>query len=65
MVEWYYLYLGRRYLEVELHGETVRLTTAIGFPQGGVCSAKFWLIAFDQAILYFTIMLTHCNYHSL
>ena len=50
VVEWYYSYLGRRYLEVELHGDTVCLTTATGFPQGGVCSAKFWLIAFDQAI---------------
>ena len=50
MVEWYYSYLGRRYLEVELHGERVRLTTGAGFPQGGVCSAKFWLIAFNEAI---------------
>ena len=50
MVEWYYSYLGRRYLEVELHGEQVHLTTATGFPQGGVCSAKFWLIAFNEAI---------------
>ena len=50
MVEWYYSYLGRRFLEVELHGETVQLTTGTGFPQGGVCSAKFWLIAFDEAI---------------
>ena len=50
MVEWYFSYLGRRYLEVELHGEIVHLTTATGFPQGGVCSAKFWLIAFDEAI---------------
>ena len=49
-VEWYYSYLGRRYLEVELHGEKVELTTATGFPQGGVCSARFWLIAFDEAI---------------
>ena len=22
----------------------------IGFPQGGVCSAKFWIIAFNEAI---------------
>ena len=50
MVEWYYSYLGRRYLEVELHGETSYLTTGTGFPQGGVCSARFWLIAFDKAI---------------
>ena len=50
MVEWYYSYLQRRYLEVELHGETVHLTTGTGFPQGGVCSARFWLVAFDEAI---------------
>ena len=50
MVEWYHSYLSRRYLEVELHGEKVQLTTSTGFPQGGVCSAKFWLIAFDEAI---------------
>ena len=50
MVEWYHSYLGRRYLEVELHGEKARLTTTTGFPQGGVCSARFWLIAFDDAI---------------
>ena len=50
MVEWYYSYLGKRYLEVELHGESTRLTTGTGFPQGGVCSARFWLIAFDEAI---------------
>ena len=50
MVEWYYSYLGRRYLDIELHGERTQLTTATGFPQGGVCSAKFWLIAFDEAI---------------
>ena len=50
LVEWYYSYLGKRFLEIELHGETVRLTTGTGFPQGGVCSARFWLIAFDEAI---------------
>ena len=50
MVEWYYSYLSKRYLEVELHGDVVSLTTSTGFPQGGVCSAKFWLIAFDEAI---------------
>ena len=49
-VEWYYSYLGDRHLEVELHGDTALLTTATGFPQGGVCSARFWLIAFDKAI---------------
>ena len=42
--------LGHRYLEVELHGEKTQLTTGTGFPQGGVCSARFWLIAFNEAI---------------
>ena len=50
LVEWYYSYLGKRHLEITLHGETLKLTTNTGFPQGGVCSAKFWLIAFDRAI---------------
>ena len=50
MVEWYYSYLGKRFLSVDLHGDTANLTTSTGFPQGGVCSAKFWLIAFDEAI---------------
>ena len=50
VVKWYHSYLGARYLDISLHGDTVRMTTATGFPQGGVCSARFWLIAFDQAI---------------
>ena len=50
LVGWYHSYLGRRFLEVELHGERLHLTTATGFPQGGVCSARFWLIAFNPAI---------------
>ena len=50
LVEWYYSYLGKRHLEIELHGDKVTLTTGTGFPQGGVCSARFWLIAFDRAI---------------
>ena len=50
LVEWYHSYLGTRYLSVELHGDKNHLTTGTGFPQGGVCSARFWLIAFDEAI---------------
>ena len=50
LVEWYYGYLTRRDLQFELHGVHLKRTTAMGFPQGGVCSAKFWLIAFDEAI---------------
>ena len=26
------------------------ITVGIGFPQGEVCSAKFWIIAFNEAI---------------
>ena len=26
------------------------MTIDIGFPQGGVCSAKFWIIAFNNAV---------------
>ena len=33
-----------------MHGERALFSTGIGFPQGGVCSAKFWLIAFNFAI---------------
>lgn len=50
LVAWYFSYLEKRYIEVTLHGETAHLTTGTGFPQGGVCSARSWLIAFDAAI---------------
>ena len=50
MVQWYYNYITHRDIEIDMHGETSSFTTGVGFPQGGVCSAKFWLIAFDYAI---------------
>ena len=50
MVQWYYNYISHRDIEVEMHGQRAALSTGVGFPQGGVCSAKFWLIAFDTAI---------------
>ena len=50
MVEWYYGYLKHRDLFFDLHGQKTVCSTGVGFPQGGVCSAKFWLIAFDKAI---------------
>ena len=50
MVQWYFNYITHRDIEIEMHGEKKRFSTGIGFPQGGVCSAKFWLIAFDYAI---------------
>ena len=50
LVEWYYHYLSHRLLTLNLHGQSIQLRTSVGFPQGGVASAKFWLIAFDPAI---------------
>ena len=50
MVQWYFNYITHRDIEIEMHGEKKIFTTGVGFPQGGVCSAKFWLIAFDYAI---------------
>ena len=50
MIKWYFNYLLHRDIEIELHNETVTYSTGMGFPQGGVCSAKFWLVAFDPAI---------------
>ena len=33
------------------HGHTCnKRTTGMGFPQGGVCSATFWSLAFDEAV---------------
>ena len=33
------------------HGHlTTQRTTGMGFPQGGVCSASFWSLAFDEAV---------------
>ena len=50
MVQWYFNYISHRDILIAMHGELKSFTTGIGFPQGGVCSAKFWLIAFDYAI---------------
>ena len=50
MVGWYHNYLSHRNLFASLHQEEAACSTGVGFPQGGVCSARFWLIAFNQAI---------------
>ena len=50
LVGWYYHYLQNRLLSIELHDECLIYHTAVGFPQGGVASAKFWVIAFNPAI---------------
>ena len=33
-----------------INGITQAITTTTGFSQGGVCSAKFWIIALNEAI---------------
>ena len=50
LVEWYYGYLNSRILRLNLHGEELSRRATTGFPQGGVASTKFWLIAFNPAI---------------
>ena len=50
LVEWYYKYITERHLTLESDGHEIKTSVDIGFPQGGVCSAKFWIIAFDPAI---------------
>ena len=50
MIEWYHGYLIHRNLYIEIGDESLEISTAVGFPQGGVCSAAFWIIAFDPAI---------------
>ena len=49
-IAWYYNYLTHRNLLTNITGYEGNVTIDIGFPQGGVCSAKFWIIAFDKAI---------------
>ena len=39
-----------RMVNYTVGGYTHTVTVEIGFPQGGVCSAKFWIIAFNEAI---------------
>ena len=36
-------------MHIEINGEKLTLTISIGFPQGGICSAKFLVIAYDEA----------------
>ena len=52
MIEWYYQYLKHRDLIIRLHGTEKTVSNGMGFPQGGVCSAKFWLIAFNLSLIH-------------
>ena len=50
MTGWYKDYLIHRNLHFEIEGAKICVSIALGFPQGGVASAKFWLLAFDGAV---------------
>ena len=50
MVKWYGTFLQHRHLITEYNGTIYEGNVGIGFPQGGVCSAKFWIVAFNEAI---------------
>ena len=50
MINWYYNYLVHRNLIADIGGYRGEVSIDIGFPQGGVCSAKFWIIAFNKAV---------------
>ena len=50
MAAWYLDLLKHRDIHYEIGGITVSKTINRGFPQGGVASAKFWLIAFNGAV---------------
>lgn len=50
MVNWYYNLLTNRIISMQLGEADITRCIKIGFPQGKVCSAKFWIIAFDEAI---------------
>ena len=51
MVGWYDSYITHRNIIININGEILELSASAGFPQGGVCSATFWVIAYDEALL--------------
>ena len=50
LVDWYYNYITNRDVTVELQDAKIKASIGVGFPQGGVASARFWLIAFNMAV---------------
>ena len=50
MAKWYYNYISHRNMYTKINGVTQAITTTTELSQGGVCSAKFWIIAFNEAI---------------
>ena len=49
MVDWYYELITHRNLITTYENFILEVTTNMGFPQCVVCSARFWIIAFDEA----------------
>ena len=49
MVNWYYALLIHRNLYTTYENSALEVTTNMGFTQGRVSGAKFWIIAFDEA----------------
>ena len=50
MVDWYCGYITDRRISFEMNGVSRTLKASWGFSQGGVCSALFWIIAFNPAV---------------
>ena len=50
LVDWYYNYITTRNVTLEMQDSKIKASIGIGFPQGGVASARFWLIAFNMAV---------------
>ena len=50
MVSWYYNYITERHLTLEANDSKNTTCVDTGLPKRGVCSAKFWIIAFDPAM---------------
>jgi ribonuclease HI len=48
--QWYYNFISHRNIITDITGYRDKRTISTGFPQGGVCSAKFWIIVFDEAL---------------
>ena len=44
------IHITERHLTLEANDCKIKTCVDIGFPQGSVCLAKFWIIAFDPAI---------------
>ena len=50
LAKWYYNYITHRDITYTSHGTEISRAIGVGFPQGGVLSAKFWVIAFNVAV---------------